>query len=132
MKLIGIDYGTKRVGVAVSDVEGRIAFPKMTLPNNSDLMDALFEFAKKEGAERIVLGESKNLSGQDNAVMKSVREFAKKLKEHIDIPVSFEPEFYTSVEARRQLDRHEDVDAHAAAIILTSYLNKINTYDDFS
>lgn len=130
MKLIGIDYGTRRVGVAVSDDVGRLAFPKMTLPNNAMLLGELAAFIRKEKAEAIVLGESKDLAGADNPVMAPARRFAEALEQEVGLLVHFEPEWYTSKEARRLKDGARAVDAEAAAIILTSYLDKQNTYDD--
>lgn len=130
MKVIGVDYGTKRVGVAVSDEAGRLAFPKMTIPNDKSLVGDLVAFIKKEGVSTVVVGESKNSQGEDNVVMRDARWFAKELKRETGLPVHFEPEFYSSVEARRLLEKEGSVDAEAAAIILTSYLGRINTYDD--
>jgi len=131
MKFVGIDYGTKRVGVAVSDEAGRLAFPKMVLPNDKSLLSDLVAFIKKEQVGEVVLGESKNLSGEDNTIMNSLRQFAKELERETALPVHFEPEFYSSVEARRLTQGEKIVDAEAAAIILNSYLARINTYDDF-
>lgn len=130
MKLVGIDYGTRRVGIAVSDDAGRLAFPKMTLPNDATLLGELTALIRSEKVETIVLGESKDLSGADNPVMLSARRFAETLKKETGVLVHFEPEFYTSKEARHLKDGARAVDAEAAAIILTSYLNKQNTYDD--
>lgn len=132
MKFIGIDYGEKRVGVAVSDATGRIAFPKAVFPNDCALLSSLVELIRAEGVEGIIMGESRNLEGRDNPVMVSIRKFAEALQKETDIAVTFEPEFFSSVEARRLKDTTGAVDAEAAAVILTSYLNRINTYDDFS
>lgn len=131
MKYLGIDYGTKRVGFAVSDDAGRLAFPKMTLPNDRALVGDTVAFIKKESVGHIVVGESKNNQGSENQVMRSARWFAKELEREVGLPVTFEPEFYSSVEARRLTDGGKHVDAEAAAIILSSYLGRINTYDDF-
>lgn len=132
MKYVGIDYGTKRVGFAVSDVAGRLAFPKMTLANDKMLIPDAVTFIKKEQAETLVIGESKNNEGMDNPVMRDARWFAKELERETGLPVIFEPEFYSSVEARKLLDAPGAVDAEAAAIILGSFLARINTYDDFA
>jgi len=130
MKLIGIDYGTKRVGVAVSDADGRLAFPKMTLPNDHLLMGNLKRFIADEGVQGIVIGESKSLAGADNPVMQDARQCAERLEKETQLPVYFEPEWYTSVEARRLKEAAGAVDAEAAALILSRYLAKQNTYDD--
>ncbi len=101
VKLVGIDYGTKRVGVAVSDDSGSVAFPRMTVPNDRMLMTSLKEFIQKERAAAVVLGESKGRDGTDNPVMKDIRFFAGELERETGVTVHYEPEFYTSVEARR-------------------------------
>ncbi|MEK7613384.1 MAG: Holliday junction resolvase RuvX [Patescibacteria group bacterium] len=132
MKCVGIDYGTKRVGVAVSDEAGRLAFPKMTLPNDKMLISDVVAFIKKEKAECVVVGESKNNQGLENPVMQGARDFAKMIERETGLTVVFEPEFYSSLEARRLMDGGGQVDAEAAAIILNSYLARINTYDDFN
>ena len=130
MKLIGIDYGTKRVGVAASDTEGTMAFPKMIIPNDRALLPTLVSFIRAENAEALVVGESKNLSGEDNVVTAEIRRFVEALERECDIPVHFEPEFYTSHEARRLSEdvpskgKEGAVDAKAAAIILNSYIQR--------
>lgn len=128
MKLIGIDYGTKRVGIAVSDDAGKMAFPRAILRNDKNLIPELKALIEKERAEGIVVGESKNLSGEDNAVMAAIKSFAETLQLSCGVPIYFEPEFYSSKEARQlsedvhKRNKKEYVDARAAAIILNSYL----------
>lgn len=130
MKLIGIDYGTKRVGVALSDEDGSMAFPRTVLSNDASLLPELSALIKAEGVGAIVVGESKNLSGEYNTLMASIRRFADALKRECGLPVHFEPEFYTSKEARMLVeDTHPNkppktVDAKAAAVILNSYILK--------
>ena len=119
--LIGIDYGTKRVGVAVSDTRGTVAFPRMTLPNDRMLMSSLKEFIAKEGADEVVIGESTGPTG-DNPVMKHTRAFAQELERETGVTIRWEPEYLSSAEARRTSTANL-VDAEAAAIILNSYLN---------
>ncbi|XKT74604.1 MAG: Holliday junction resolvase RuvX [Patescibacteria group bacterium UBA2163] len=130
MKLLGIDYGTKRVGVAVSDARGTMAFPKTVLSNTSSLVDEVLALIEAEEVEGVVIGESKKLTGEENELMDAIRAFAASLQKKAAIPVFFEPEFYTSHEARRLASEGVRgkgdgvVDAHAAAIILNSYLNR--------
>jgi putative holliday junction resolvase len=122
-KIIGIDFGTKRVGVAVTDDTGSVAFPKTTLTNDRTLLPAVTSLVRTENASVVVIGESKNAEGQDNEVMRSARRFAQDLENHVAVTVRYEPEFYTSVEARRDTDKRE-VDAEAAAILLNSYITR--------
>jgi putative Holliday junction resolvase len=131
--MIGIDYGTKRVGVAVSDDGGTVAFPRMTLPNDRMLMTILSDFITTENVGEIVVGESKGRHG-DNPVMKDIRFFAHELERATKLPVRYELEFATSVEARRLAEEAGKanpklVDAEAAAVILNSYLEHHGRHD---
>ncbi len=127
MKYLGLDYGTKRVGLAVSDPGGSFAFPKMTLPNDKMLIGDLKAFIKKEGVEALVVGESRNFAGVDNPVMRDVRWFVAELARDTGLPVYLEPEWYSTAEARMLAGRDGAVDAEAAAIILKSYLDRTKT-----
>lgn len=124
MKHIGVDYGEKRVGIAVSDNGGNMAFPKAVFPNDRTLMMSIKELIENEGAGTIVVGESKANDGSDNPIMKKARQFAGDLERETGLPVHFEPEFYTSQEARKLTEKKALVDADAAAIILNSYLER--------
>ena len=120
-KLLGIDYGAKRVGIAVSDDSGSVAFPKTTLLNNQSLLQTLTTLIRNENVMGVVFGESKHFSGEDNPIMKDARRFADELKRSAGLPVYYESEFNTSVEARRDIPEGK-VDAEAATIILNSYI----------
>lgn len=124
MRLLGIDYGKKRVGIATSDEEGRIAFPYQTLANNADLVKRIVEISKQEKVEAIVVGESLDYSGKENPLMKHIRSFKKALSLSVDIPIFFEPEVLTSAEARRSRYGRRVLDASAAALILQSFIDK--------
>lgn len=138
MKLMGIDYGTKRVGVAVSDDAGRIAFPHQILPSDKNLINALKELCEKERVGAVVIGESRDYKQKENPIMDEVRSFAEKFSQKTGLPVHFEPEFLTSVEARRAPGKMpktrkrkapKKTDAHAAAIILQSYIDRIMNHE---
>lgn len=124
MRYAGIDYGTKRVGVAFSDEKGRMAFPDCVLRNDKDFFSELKARLADKGAKAIVIGESRDLGGEPNPVAADIDRFAEKLKREINLPIYFEPEFYTSVEAGRIQGKNEMHDASAAAIILQSYLDR--------
>jgi putative holliday junction resolvase len=128
MKILGIDYGEKRVGVALSDVDGRIAFPKRVFQNHKGLVAEIAGFAKEEGAGRIIIGESKDFKGQDNPIMARTKAFAKELSEATGLDVEFELEFLTSHQAVQLQGKNDMLDASAAAIILQSYLDRYHTY----
>jgi len=124
MRLLGIDYGTKNVGIAVGEEEHGLAFPRAVLKNDRDLIAGIRAICLVENAEKIILGESKNFKGEDNKVMKEILEFKKVLESESGLPVVFEPEFMTSAEAEHLQGKNEMLDASAAALILKSYLDK--------
>ncbi|MBU4480271.1 Holliday junction resolvase RuvX [Patescibacteria group bacterium] len=140
MKYLGIDYGLKNVGIAVSDDEGKMAFAKIVLDNDEALLRNIKKIIKEDRVEEIVLGESLNLSGELNLIMKKIIPFKKKLEDVTGLKVHFQKELFTSAEAERvqgqslrnvrKSERKEKKvflkknDASAAALILRSYLDK--------
>lgn len=123
MKYLGIDYGTKKVGIAVSDALGTLAFPREVLPTDVHLTSALAQMIEKEGIEAVVVGESKDYAGNENAVAAAARTFADELHTCAAVPIYFEDERLTSVQAQ-QHSRPSLVDAAAAALILQTFLDK--------
>ena len=128
MRYLGIDYGSKRVGIAVSDAYGKIAFPKTTFYNrgNQYLFDQLKSFIKEESTVKIIVGLPIGLDGKDSDQTKIIRKFADKLKQEIGVPVDFENEMFTSHMVVEQGVKKEHTDQAAAAVILQSYLDKQN------
>ena len=124
MKFLGVDYGTKRVGIATSDEDGRLAFPKNVLKNTNSLIKEIKEICVEENIVGVVVGESRNLDGTPNPLMKNIDTFMEQMKKEIDVPLYFEPEFFTSHQAQKIQGKNDMLDASAAAIILQSYLDK--------
>jgi putative holliday junction resolvase len=122
MRFLGIDYGARRVGIAISSEEGNMAFPKCVLPNDRYLIERIAALCEEEDITAIVLGESKNYEGVPNPIMKKILIFKKTFEETIGLPVYLHPEFLTSAEAERIQGKNELHDASAAALILKSYL----------
>jgi putative Holliday junction resolvase len=136
-KYLGIDYGTKRVGIAVSDERGAIAFPREIIPNDRALVPYIIDLVRAENISIIVVGESKDKDGNDNAIMAEARRFAKALEEELAVTVIFEPEYYSSAEARRlslEAGGAEDsfVDSRAATVILNRYLERSRANGDLT
>lgn len=125
MKYLSIDYGTKKIGIATSDEEGRMAFPCMIIENNADTLKDIKELVRAMEIQEIVIGESVDQNGKPNEVMKEIRAFAVQLENYVDLPLHFEKEWMTSVEARRFQGKHI-VDDSAAALILQRYLDRKN------
>jgi putative holliday junction resolvase len=123
-KFLGIDYGSRNVGIAVSDEDGKLAFPRCNLQNDKIMLEKIAKIISEEKAAEIVVGESINYKGEDNPIMKDILIFIKKLEKKFSLPIHLEPEFLTSAEARRLQKENEKSDSSAAAIILQSYLDK--------
>lgn len=120
---MGIDYGSKRIGVALSDESGTLAFPETTLPNDEKAVGVIVALARERGADSVVVGEPLPLGGGENPLMKRINSFVEALKRSGGMNVHLEKEFLTSNEAQRHTaPEHED--AAAAALILQRYLDK--------
>lgn len=123
MRLLGIDYGTKRVGIALSDPRAKFALPHSVIPKTPDLLAEVVKIAKDNQAQEIVMGESRDFNNEPNEILEKSLEFKKQL-EGQGFTVHLEPEFMTSQHAERFQGKNEMVDASAAALILQSYLDK--------
>ena len=133
-RLIGIDYGKKRTGLAVSDPL-RIFSSALDTVDTAKLIDYLKNYAQKETIERFVVGFPVNMDGSPSEAASGVETFLKQLEKAFpDIPVSLEDERFTSVLAHRIMidggmkasDRKDkkSVDRISAALILQSYLDR--------
>jgi putative Holliday junction resolvase len=132
-RIIGIDYGRKRVGVAVSDPLGIFASALETVPA-AKIIDYLKNYTQNNKVERFVVGYPMNLNGKPAECAQYVDIFLKQLKKQFpDIPVTLEDERFTSQLATKAMiaggmkksDRREkeNVDKISAAIILQSYMD---------
>lgn len=129
MRILGIDYGKKRVGVALSDESGKFALPKAVLPAGPNLVNELSELAENAKVKTLVIGESRDYGGRDNPLIVDIHVLERQLKEK-GYDVILEPEYSSSVEASRFQGKNEMHDASAAAIILQRYLEKKNGYNN--
>ena len=124
MQYLGIDYGEKRVGIAISDKEGKVSFPKVVWENNSDLIKKISEFCLENKIESIVIGESRDYKGEENKINPQIISFKKNLSVAIKLPISLEPEFMTSMQVEKTFGKTDMLDASAASIILQTFLDK--------
>lgn len=124
MRLLGIDYGSKRVGTALSDDKGLMAFPHEVLQNDKNLLSYIAKIIDEKEVTKIVIGHSKNREGDTNPIHERVTEFITDLTLEFGLPVELEPEQYTTQEAVRFQGKNEHTDASAAAIILNSYITR--------
>ena len=125
MRLLGIDYGTKHIGIALSDEGGQFAMPLNVLSSSKNLLQEVLEIIKENKAEEIVMGESRDYKGKANAVLAKSLEFKKQMEAE-GLKVHLEPEFMTSENAERLQGKHDMLDASSAALILQSFLDKRN------
>ena len=124
MKRIGIDFGTKKIGIAVSDESGQMAFPHEVVPNNKDFMSYIEKLIQSRQVEEVVIGHSLNNDGEPNKVHAEVENFITDITLSLGIPVHLEPEQYSTKEASHIQDKDKMTDASAAALILNSYILK--------
>jgi len=120
---MAIDYGEKRIGVALSDDKGMMAFPHSVVPNARDFVSKLADIARKNQVDTIVMGDSKNYAGDRNPIMKGALECADALRA-IGFRVELESELLSSHQASHFQGKTAMTDAAAASIILQSYIDR--------
>ncbi len=122
MKYLGIDYGTKKVGLALSDDGGSLAFPHSVIPSDGSLFETVESLLKENDIQRVVIGHSVAHDGSENPVMQGAHEFKNRLESE-NYVVYLEPEFLTTFQAKRNTE-DAMADASAAALILQSFLDR--------
>ncbi len=138
MRLMGIDFGTKRVGLALSDGLGLLAHPYATLTRSTRerLFADLLAIISRENVQAVVLGLPLGLDGQETETARQVRNFAASLKRRVSIPIHFQNEALSSQYAQEQLHQagrrgqkqRVVLDQQAAVIILNDYLEHQKTF----
>jgi len=133
MRILAVDPGSKRIGLAISDPTGTIANPLTVLEHVARLIDAaaVAELAKINGAVLIVVGQSLDDKGQPTFEGRRAGRFAEILKAQTDLPVVFWDESFTTQEARAariamgvsRKNRQGHLDSLAATVLLQSYLD---------
>ena len=124
MKYLGIDFGAKRVGVAVSDARGTIAFPRSTIPNDERLLAQLQEVVRVDEVESIVVGDTRSHGGAPNTISDKADAFAASLARETGLPLERSWEAWSSIEAGKLAPKGaEHNDASAAAFILQRFLD---------
>lgn len=132
MRALGIDFGLKRVGLAVSDRTGTLVSPFKTIVRTSRnaLFDELQEIIQNESIETVVVGLPLSLDGEDTLTTRQARNFAESLGRRIEQPIHLMDERLTSAEAEEELNaaglygkkRKMALDSQAAVIILRSWI----------
>ncbi len=132
MRIMAIDYGDARTGVAVSDLMGMIAGYTTVIPGrrNETIINEIIRLAQSHQVEELVVGLPRNMDGTEGPRAQLCRSFAEELEKATGLPVTMWDERRTTVEAhailhqsgKRMKDHRKNVDAVAAALILESYL----------
>ena len=135
-RLIGVDMGSKRVGLSISDENRKIATPLKTLnyENIKILIDELEKIAKENNVHAIIFGNPKNMDGTEGASSQSIKDKVKLISEKIKIPIFLWDERLSTVGAfnlSSQLDinvtkRVKNIDKNAATFILQGVLDFLN------
>jgi putative holliday junction resolvase len=133
MRILGVDHGEKRIGLAISDETGTLARPLLVIPHVSRAVDAaqVAERASANDVKRIVIGQSFDEDGNPNAAGRSAARFAEVLCQQTDIPIEMWDESLTTQDARAirletgrsRKQRSGHLDDVAAAVLLQDYLN---------
>ena len=134
-KVLGIDYGDRRIGIAVSDCGRQIAFVREYLENTSkkNVLQAMKTFCEKEDITLIVVGLPLNMEGKDSEQTRKVRAFVSALKDTVSIPVVFQDERLTTRRSnviltaigKKEEGKKEIRDSIAASLILQNYLESV-------
>jgi putative holliday junction resolvase len=136
MRILGIDFGERRIGLALSDPTGTLASPLPTLKRRAGKrppLAALAELVAERGVETVVMGLPLTLAGDDSDWTRTVREVGESLSARAGVPVHFVDERFTSVAAerrvrtsglpRRKRESKDRIDAEAAVLILQTWLD---------
>jgi putative Holliday junction resolvase len=134
MRVLALDWGTVRIGAAISDPEGKFAFALEKFIDSKEAIEEIKKIVTDLEVEKIILGSPKALSGQDSQSSKKVLDFQESLKLHIHIPIDLLDERFSSVAAGKAL-RAQGVsekkqravkDNVAAQLMLQQYLDTHN------
>ena len=135
-RIMGIDFGLKRIGLALSDPLSVFAYPYKTLVNDKNFWNEISKIVRDKNIKKIILGYPVNEQGSKSEITSGVEKFSKKLKNKFGIQIIFWDERYTSAIAREKIlesvtkkskRRNKDlIDQNSAAIILQEYINTLN------
>lgn len=131
MKVLGIDLGKKRIGVALGDTVNKIAVGLPTLVNNKSVLSEIQKIIEKEDIKKIIVGLPRTLNDQIGSQARYTQKWANNLAYTLGVEVEYEDERLSSKLARDSLIAigkeltKEDIDQAAAVLILQSYLDKL-------
>ncbi|MCH2174326.1 MAG: Holliday junction resolvase RuvX [Lentisphaeria bacterium] len=133
-RILALDYGTERVGVAITDSLAMTAQPLPCLPNQNrnQILYAICDLIRDHDVQEVVIGLPLHMNGDESEMSKKVRSFARRLEKKMQVSIFFEDERLTSEQANELLieggvkrqKRKQVIDSMAASIILQDYLSR--------
>jgi len=134
-RILAIDFGTKRIGLAITDPLKMFAIPFDTLPNNISTITAIIKIINEKNVKQIILGYPVKESGEETSISPLLNKFKKELENKTGIQIQLVDERYSSdiaskrilesVKSRKKRRDKSLIDKNAAAVILEDYLNSI-------
>ncbi|MDA0208089.1 MAG: Holliday junction resolvase RuvX [bacterium] len=128
MRYLGVDFGEKKVGLALGDNETKLATPLEVIPGGDDLAKRIIDLVREEGIDELVIGVPGEAGDfHDDSQAKRVRGFIEELKGMSNMPIHTVDEQFTTAESRRLVEEYGATapeDALAAMLILQSYLDE--------
>lgn len=122
-RVLGIDYGEKRIGLALSDEEQKFSF-EYDIWQNYEFFERIESLIAEQDIEKIVLGFPLNMDGGETQKTQEVKEFKEHLLKQVSIPIEILDERLSSKMAAKIAGSDSEIDSLAAQIILENYLNK--------
>jgi len=134
-RILAIDFGTKRIGLAITDPLKMFAIPFDTLPNNTSTITEIIKIINEKNVKQIILGYPVKESGEETSISPLINRFKKELENKTGIQIQLVDERYSSdiaskriLESVKSKKKRRDkslIDKNAAAVILEDYLNSI-------
>lgn len=124
MNILGVDFGTKNIGLAWLDTNIGVVLPYGQVKGERGKVKELVELVKKEKINKIVVGLPTGLKGEENKNTERIRAFAEELKKGVNIPVEFISEIFSSEQADR-MGGGASRDEKSAMVILESYWQSV-------
>ncbi len=121
-RVLGVDYGRKRVGMAVSDSQRKIALPHGVVKREK-FMEELEKLIKEKQVDTVVFGLPMSLSGKELEMAKEIREVARRIKDRFGVKVILKDERFTSKLVEEKFGKDGPIDHYSAGIILQEYLD---------
>lgn len=126
MRILAIDYGSKKIGLALSDPKREMAFPHSVILNTnfSETAGKIIKIIADNNVDMVLMGRSLNYKRQENPIMIEARKFLAALQKNLKIEVDFEDETLSSEGAKRGQGKNKMLDASSAALVLSTYIER--------